>query len=42
MDIEANVESEFYENKFEMDYKDNLKFEVAGNKLLLLGLYFAE
>ena len=42
MDIEANIESEFYNDEFEMDYKDNIKFEVASNRSLLPGPSLAE
>lgn len=42
MDIEANVESEFWGDEFETDYEDNIKFEVAGNKSLLPGPCSAE
>lgn len=42
MDIEADVESEFYGDEFETDYEDNIEFEVAGNKSLLPGPCSAE
>lgn len=42
IDIEADVESKFYSDKFETDYKDNIEFEVAGNKSLLPGPCSAE
>lgn len=42
MDIEAIVKSKFYGNELEKDYKDNIKFEVACNKLLLPGFRLVE
>ena len=42
MDTESSVESEFYSNKFITDYKDNIEFEVASNKSLLLDSHLAE
>ena len=35
MDTKATIKSKFYNNKFETDYKDNITFKVASNKLLL-------
>lgn len=38
MNTEADIESEFYNNKFETDSGNNLEIEVVGNKLFLPGL----
>ena len=37
IDIEAGIESEFYDDEFEKDYENNIKFEFVGNKSLLPG-----
>lgn len=42
IDIETSIRNEFYSNKFKIDHKNNLKFEVTDNKLLLAGFYFAK
>lgn len=36
MHIKAIVEGEFYNDECEINYKNNIKFEVASNKSLLL------
>lgn len=42
IDIEAGIESEFYNNKFETDYKNNFESKITHNKSLLLGFYLTK
>lgn len=37
INIKAGVKSEFYNNEFKTNYKNNFKSEIACNKSLLLG-----